>query len=339
MNKFKFYIDILFKIYLKIKSGDSLLVSITNEDNELIKIIQEKAKEYKIGNLEFYFNNQDYKTNPVVDALNNNSKILIFVGQEIDDLNNDMSKYLLDNKVDGNYVIAPLPTKDWAKEVLNERCTTAYDIFKDYLYDIIGVSEENALVNANKKNNQIKNYASSINSLKLNKLFLEDVFGSNLSMDLNKRYVSLANSHVYPNYAVELNIMDNTLNGYIESIKPFYIGSNIVDDLQLFIKDGKVVDYDCSKGYKYISSLLNKSLNPVVSSIGLVDKTETTFNEYSFYNNIVLDRTCNPYLLINSYVDDENRQIMVPIGSKTLSIDGYDQFGKKHCIYKDNGFT
>lgn len=323
MNKLNNYLDILFKLYLKINKGDSLLVSIDECYNEFIEIIKEKAREYEIDSLEFYFNNKEYGNNPVVNAINNKKKILFFIDKNNNCLNNNMARYLLDNEIDYDYVVAPLPFN----KVLNRE-----------IYDLIGIDDSNPVVEASKEKSLLKRTSKNIKNLKLNKIYLEEVFGSNLHARVDEYYTYLPGKHIYPNYVIELLMQDSSPNGYIEMIKPFYVYDSLVEDLQLYIKNGRVVDYDCTNGYKYIKNILNKDAKPTVKAIGLLDRKEPTFEEFSQYNNFVLDRTNNSYLLITSYISDDNINLYLPIGSKTLKIGGYDQMGKWYNIYQNYRF-
>lgn len=330
MDKRLGYIEVLLKNGLNVKKRDSLLISIPSTETKLALEIEKKAKELGIEDIYIFYNDLKSENNRISEYLEKHAKFLFFTSENKDDLNTEMVNDILNNDLGIDYTVAVLPSSKFITE--------------DDVYYYSSISDDNAVIEWNKKISANSKIISQIKNFKLNSLKVENLSDTGLTMRLTSEV--LGNSEhgkmrLFPNYKVEIIPEKESTKGFITATAPVTIGSVKVDELRLSINNGRVIDYDCASGFNEIKKVLDAHFTPVVEAIGLIDKEEPAYRKYYGFNNVVLDRTSNPYVLISSYDsnNDEKNYLFVPIGSGSLKVTGCNEKGKNIPIYEDEGFS
>ena len=330
MGKRDGYIEVLLRNGLNIHKRDALFISIQTGQSSLASEIEKKAREFGLEDIFIFYNDSKNKNNKLSEYIEKNAKFLFFTSENTQSLNMSMISDLINNDIGIQYTVAVLP---------NDRF-----ISEDELYYYSSISDKNAVINWNKKISDINKVVSQIKNFDLKMLNIESLNDTNLIMHFSGKTIGnseLNRMKLFPNYKVELIPEKESVKGFVKSTSAIVVGTEIVEELSLFIDNGEVKDYDCTTGNKAISEILNPSYFPVVEAIGLIDKEEPTYRKYDGFNNIVLDRTSNPYILISSYDEknDEKKSLVVPIGSLSLKVVGYNEKGKSIPLYEEEGFS
>lgn len=330
MDKRLGYIEVLLKNGLNVKKRDSLFVSISNNGKDLALDIEKKAKELGIEDIYIFYNDLDSNKNRIAEYIQKHAKFLFFTEENKDNLNMNMVNDILNNDIGIDYTVAVLPSSEFVTE--------------EDLYYYSSISDTNAVIDWNKKISNNSKIVSQIKNFKLNTLKVESLLDTKLTMKLtsdvfgNSEYGKM---RLFPNYKVEIIPQPDTVKGDVAATAPIIIGTTRVEELRLSINNGYVVDYDCESGNDIMKKILDAHSTPVVEAIGLIDQEETTYKKYTRFNNIVLDRTSNPYVLISSYdsINDEKNYLYVPIGTGSLKVTGCNETGKNIPIYEQEGFS
>jgi hypothetical protein len=330
MNKRLGYIEVLLKSGLNVKKRDILLISISNAGKELALEIEKKAKELGLEDIYIFYNDISSEKNRIADYIEKRAKFLFFTEENKDNLNMRMVNDILNNDMGIDYTVAVLPSNNFINE--------------DDLYYYSSISEKDAVIEWNKKISTNNKIISKIKNFNLNTLKVENLLDTELTMRLSSEIAGnseYGKMRLFPNYKVEIIPEKDSVNGFIAATIPTTIGTTTVDELRLSIRNGKVIDYDCASNNDEIKKVLDTNFTPVVEAIGLIDKEETTYRKYGRFNNIVLDRTSNPYVLISSYdsINDERNYLYVPIGTGSLKVTGSNETGKNIYIYEEEGFS
>ncbi len=330
MDKRAGYIEVLLRNGLNIKKKDSLLISVPNTGRELALEIEKRAKELGIEDIYIFYNNLKKGDNRIPEYIEKHAKFLFFTTENKNDLNTEMVNDILNNDIGIEYTVAVLPSHEFISE--------------DEVYYYSSISDNNAVIEWNKKISDNNKIVSQIKNFKLNTLKVESLADTKLTMKFSSDVVGNSERgrmQLFPNYKVELIPQQDTVNGYITATSPVIIGTTKVEELRLSIDSGRVVDYDCASGNGIIKKVLDYHLTPVVEAIGLVDNQEPTYEKYTKFNNIVLDRTNSPYVLISSYdaTNDEKNYLFIPIGNGSLKVNGSNENGKNIPIYEEEGFS
>ena len=118
-------------------------------------------------------------------------------------------------------------------------------------------------------------------------------------------------------------------NGIIKYNVPSPKNNLIFNNIQLRFCDGKVVDFDCSSNINILKEIVH-DLN--VSTMHLTDDSNKFFNIYGTYNNKLLDKYSSPFIKL----DYMSKELIIPIGSLSLDIVGYNK--KLTKVYENNTF-
>lgn len=330
MNKRLGYIEVLLKNGLNVKKRDSLLISIPSAGKELALEIEKKAKELGLEDINIFYNDVSGEKNKIAEYIEKHAKFLFFTEENKDNLNMRMVNDILNNDLGIDYTIAVLSSNNFINE--------------DDLYYYSSISEKDAVIEWNKKISTNNKIISKIKNFKLNTLKVESLLDTELTMRLSSQISGnseYGKMRLFPNYKVEIIPEKDSVNGFVTATIPATIGTTKVEELRLFIKNGKVIDYDCASGNGEIKKALDANFTPVVEAIGLIDKDEKTYRKYDRFNNVVLDRTSSPYVLISSYdsINDERNYLYVPIGTGSLKVTGSNETGKNIYIYEEEGFS
>jgi|GEM_PF-2935612 len=330
MEKRLGYIEVLLRNALNIKKRDSLLISIPSAGKEMALEIEKKAKELGIEDIYIFYNNLSGARNRIAEYIEKHAKFLLFTTENKDNLNTQMVNDILNNDLGIDYTVALFPSDDFITE--------------DELYYYSSITEKDAVVEWNKKISSNNKIVSQIKNFKLNTLKVESLLDTELTMRLSPEVFGnsyASKMRLFPNYKVELIPEKNTVNGYISATGPTMIGNAAIEELRLAVKNGRVVDYDYISGNEEIRKILDSNFAPTIEAIGLIDKESATYKKYTKFNNIVLDRTSNPYVLISSYdaMNDEKNYLFVPIGNGSLKVTGCNENGKNIPIYEEEVFS
>lgn len=329
MDKMTSYAEVLLRNGLNINKKDSLFISIPSTSSELAIALINQAKKIGIDDLYVYYNDISSKDNHLTDYITKRAKFLFFTSGNDDSLNMNMIYDLVNNDVDLKYTIALLPNSN--------------NLSIDDIFYYSSMDENNPLGTCKKSNSNNDRIVSQIKNFKLNKMKIESLKDTCLTMDLNGEVLGNSNlkgMRFFPNYKVELIVKPESTEGFITAGTTTFKNS-VIEELRLSIKKGKVVDYDCATSFVSAKEILDLSKKPTVEAVGLISSDSPTYMKYGVHNNLVLDRTSSPYILISSYDEknDEKGYLVVPIGSGLLKVTGYNENSKAISLYEEENFS
>lgn len=329
MEKRISYMNVLLKNGLNIKKNNSLFISIPNKHKYMAIELEYIARSFGVEDI-FIFYNDISCQNKMAEYIDKGAKFLFFTSEDNESLNMQIINDIINNDLGIDYTVAILPTHESITD-------------KD-LYKYSSINSEDAVMDWNKMISSNSKMVSQIRNFKLNMLKVESLNDTNITMKLTGNILGNSETkkmRLFPNYKIEIVPVEGTANGYVNATMPVMINNVVVEELRLFLRNGHVVDYDCSTGAKEASVFFNPYFNPMLDSVGLIDKEAPTYDKYTTFNNIVLDRTSKPYILVSSYDEekDEKQQLFIPIASKCLKVVGYNEDGKNMSIYEDEGFS
>ena len=330
MTKRECYIEVLLRNGLNLHKKDALFISIQISQSDFASEIEKKAREFGLEDIFIFYNDSKNKNNKLSEYIEKDAKFLFFTSENTQSLNMAMVSDLINNDIGIQYTVAVLPNQNIISE--------------EELYYYSSISDKDAVINWNRKISDNNKIVSQIKNFDLKMLKIENLIDTNLTMHFSGKIIGNSEFNrmkLFPNYKVELIPNTESVKGFVKATSAIVVGTEIVEELSLYIDNGAVKEYDCTAGNKAVKEILNPSYSPVVEAIGLIDKEAPTYRKYDGYNNIVLDRTSNPYILISSYDEknDDKKRLVVPIGSVSLKVVGYNEKGKCIPLYEEEGFS
>lgn len=326
----KKYIKTVLKKGLGIKKGQHLFISIPKECMYLNLEILEVAEEMGIKDITICEVNKLFNNGNLTKAIEEGASILFLINNNQNKKYVEMLDYVLANDLGVNYTIALAPKDIEAeKELLKLYCS---------------LDESDGSKTWEEIENELVKKAARAKALELDTIVVEDCMDTKFNFAFDgsfKTSTQYKRMPIFPKYSLEMVPKNGAVNGYIGATANTYFDSEPVEELRLSIKKGKVVDFDATKGGTIAEKYLGQACDTEVTSIGLIDSSEMTYDKYGSYNNFVLDKERSPYVLLRSYntLEDESKFIYVPVGSGLLKIYGINEKGKKLPLYEEEAFT
>ena len=218
----------------------------------------------------------------------------------------DVMELTMMNK--NRWCVAGVPNPEWAQKVYN---TTDVDqLWKDILY-MARIDEDgyNSLIN-------------HVESLKVRKEFLNRAHfdalryegpGTELTVQLPAKHLWLSGMEMdvngipfLPNIPTEEVFTapyKYGINGRVSSSMPLVYQGNVIDELWLEFKDGKVVDFDAKAGKNILEELINTDEGAsYIGEVALVDITSPIYKLGKiFYNTLYDENAASHFALGRAY--------------------------------------
>ena len=218
----------------------------------------------------------------------------------------DVMELTMMNK--NRWCVAGVPNPEWAQKVYN---TTDVDqLWKDILY-MARIDEDgyNSLIN-------------HVESLKVRKEFLNRAHfdalryegpGTELTVQLPAKHLWLSGMEMdvngipfLPNIPTEEVFTapyKYGINGRVSSSMPLVYQGNVIDELWLEFKDGKVVDFDAKAGKNILEELINTDEGAsYIGEVALVDITSPIYKLGKiFYNTLYNENAASHFALGRAY--------------------------------------
>ena len=218
----------------------------------------------------------------------------------------DVMELTMMNK--NRWCVAGVPNPEWAQKVYN---TTDVDqLWKDILY-MARIDEDgyNSLIN-------------HVESLKVRKEFLNRAHfdalryegpGTELTVQLPAKHLWLSGMEMDVN---DIPFLPNIpteevftapykygINGRVSSSMPLVYQGNVIDELWLEFKDGKVVDFDAKAGKNILEELINTDEGAsYIGEVALVDITSPIYKLGKiFYNTLYDENAASHFALGRAY--------------------------------------
>lgn len=401
------YCELLAKVGANIQKGQYVVISGPISEPEFMEILVEEcykcgareveiqwqsskfeALDYKyvdtkdLGNLkewqhkkwEFYVKNEPvriYIESEAPDALKDvDSKKLAEVGKS---LRPQIRKYR--DLIDDNYqwLIAAVPSKEWAKEVfpsLNEE--DAYNALWEAILSTSRVYEHSHPIDEWEKHDRnLTKRSEELNAMKLVKLIYKSSNGTDFSLELNPDVKwegggeFTKNTKVYfnPNIPSE-EIFTSPIKGKIEgkvvSTKPLSYNGKLIENFYFIFENGKVKECHAEKGDDVLHEIVNTDEgSKMLGECALIPFDSPINNSNILFFNTLFDENASCHLALGAgfnslYKDYEkytleelnekgiNKSLIhvdFMIGSKDMDIKGIDVNGKTHQIFKDGNWA
>lgn len=326
----KDYIKTVLKKGLGIKKEQTLFVSIPKECMYLNLLIIQVAEEMGIKNITICEVEELFKNGSLSKAIEEGANLLFLINSNKDKKYVEMLNYITANDLGVNYTIALAP-----KDVKAEQ-----ELLKLYC----SLDEADGCKVWEEIESELVKKVARTKSLELDTIVVEDYMDTEFSFAFDsdfKTSTQYKRMSLFPKYSLEMVPKKGGVNGFIGATASTYFDAEPVEELRISIKDGRVVDFDATKGGAIAEKYLGKSCETEVESIGIIESGEMTYDKYGSYNNFVLDKERCPYVLLKSYneKEDESKYIYVPVGSGLLKIYGINEKGKKLSLYEEEGFA
>lgn len=277
---------------------------------------------------------------------------------------------VLKNKVQWCVVSVPIPK--WAKKVFPELPEReAMSMLWDAIFSAMRVTGDGGAVERWQKHlDTLETRQKKLNSLRLKSLHYTDPRGTDLTVELPEghrwqagRNVTATNRTFTPNMPVEAIFtapLRTGVNGVVLSSLPFTLNGNIVDRIQLVLKDGKIAEAYAEKGRDALKAALAADENAsYFGEVTLVPFGSPISKQgLSFYNPLFDENmrcsisagSANPECLeggedmsdeelVSRGLNRSSARTCLIIGTAELSVVGTTGDGKEVPIITDGNFA
>lgn len=271
------------------------------------------------------------------------------------------------------WCIVGVPGKAWAKKVfptLDEN--EAVDALWDAILETARVDENDPVENWHKHNEFLHKQATKLKNLDLRKLVYHSENGTDFEVELIPGGIWGASSEKLrdgrefnPNIPTEevfTSPFRGKCNGTLVATKPLSYNGSLIEDFSITFKDGKVSEVHAKKNQKVLEEMVKMDegasmlgevalvpYNSPINNTGLLFY-ETLYDENAACHvalgagfNMTLpesqEREITQEEAFDRGINDSMIHVDFMVGSKDLSIVGYDKNNKKIQIFKDGDWA
>ncbi|MGL4949435.1 MAG: aminopeptidase, partial [Anaeroplasmataceae bacterium] len=273
----------------------------------------------------------------------------------------------------GQWCVCAVPQKDWALKVFpNMSEEESMEKLWEAILTASRVLEDGKVIE-NKWSNHIKELQQK--SKKLNELNLQSLhFKNSIGTDLT---VGLANDNIFiggADYRVPDNVMFSAnipteeifcmphklkVNGKVFSTKPLSYQGDLIKDLYLEFKDGKVIDYSAKSGLQSLKSLIEfDEGSSYLGEVALVAHNSPISNMNILFYNTLFDENASCHLALGSSYETNMKNgsnlskeelekngfnsskthVDFMFGSSDMSVTGITVDGKEITIFENGNY-
>lgn len=280
------------------------------------------------------------------------------------------SEHMMASKT--QWAIVAYPNEAWAKKVFPTLPSeeAVEKLLEAILYTSRVDENSSAVENWHKHIENLDKHNKVLNDFDFKMLHFENSLGTNLDIELVENHIwagggELSGNGVLfaPNIPTEETFTmphNQKINGTVVSTKPLNVRGKIIPEFKLVFKDGRVVDFEASKEYETLKTLLetdegSKSLGEValVSYDSPISKLNVLF-----YNTLFDENASCHLALGNAYsmnikggttmTEEElkkygynvsNIHVDFMFGSSDMEITGITKKGEKVAIFRKGNFV
>ncbi len=297
-----------------------------------------------------------------------NPEIMAKVGKENAIKMKPVSDSIMSGKIRWN--VGAMPSETWAAEVFPELpLEEAMAKLWDYIFKCTRVDQEDPIAAWDLHTEELFKNRNYLNEMKFKELHYRAP-GTDLKVGLPKGHLWVAgpkkaNDGVYfiPNIPTEeVFTMNerNSVNGTLASTMPLNLRGSLVEDFSFTFKDGKVVDFDARVGKENLGKLMEMDEGAkFLGEVALVPVNSPISNLNTIFYNTLYDENASchfalgkayPYTLEGGTEMTEEQlkeaganlsltHVDFMVGSKDLDIDGIDEDGNVHPIFRKGNWA
>ncbi|MBM7584062.1 aminopeptidase [Bacillus pakistanensis] len=280
----------------------------------------------------------------------------------------DFRQYISGGRI--NWLIAAIPTKEWAKTIFPELSTDdAVSKLWEQIFYTTRVDQEDPVPLWKEHISAMNTRADYLNRRKYKTLHYKGP-GTDLTIDLHTQtkwlcaeFINDQEVHFVPNLPTEevFTIPIKTgVNGTVSSTKPLNYGGNLIQNFSLTFKDGKVVDFQAEQGYEVLKNLLSADEGaPYLGEVALVPHDSPISNTGIVFNNTLFDENASCHIALGNALNicvekgknmtkeeldnigfnDSIIHVDFMIGSGELDIEGERTDGTKEPIFRNGNWA
>lgn len=275
--------------------------------------------------------------------------------------------YRMTNRV--SWTIISVPTEEWAEKVFPElKGEEAIAKLWDTIFEMTRVDQDDPIKAWDMHREQLNEKAAYLNGKKYKKLHYRAP-GTDLTIEFPKNYTWVSagsenddGASFIPNIPTEEIFtlpLKTGVNGVVSSTKPLNYSGNVIDNLSLTFKDGKIVDFQAEKGYETLKQIIETDEGShYLGEVALVPNSSPISQSGLIFFNTLFDENASCHLAIGkaypcfedadklSKEDIEKRgsnkslvHVDFMIGSAELDIDGETEDGKTEPVFRNGNWA
>lgn len=275
--------------------------------------------------------------------------------------------YRMTNRV--SWTIISVPTEEWAEKVFPElKGEEAIAKLWDTIFEMTRVDQDDPIKAWDMHREQLNEKAAYLNEKKYKKLHYRAP-GTDLTIEFPKNYTWVSagsenddGASFIPNIPTEEVFtlpLKTGVNGVVSSTKPLNYSGNVIENLSLTFKDGKIVDFQAEKGYETLKQIIETDEGShYLGEVALVPNSSPISQSGLIFFNTLFDENASCHLAIGkaypcfedadklSKEDIEKRgsnkslvHVDFMIGSAELDIDGETEDGKTEPVFRNGNWA
>lgn len=260
------------------------------------------------------------------------------------------------------WVMAPYPTKSWAKKIYPELDTeAAYNKMLDDFLAFARIGSKEDFVEHSK---QLMSLADKANELDIVELHYKSKTADlRVPLHPNNQFAG-GQAKTGQGTAFSSNIPTEEIfamptkygaNGTVSSTRPFILRDQMVEGLKMTFQDGKLVDYSVTAGEDIMKQLVESSPEGVyLGESALVTKNSPIFQSNRVYYEILLDENAGAHIALGNVlsgfnlkqgteadkdVNEANYHIDIIIGSEDLNVTATLKDGSQVDLIKNGEWS
>lgn len=210
-----------------------------------------------------------------------------------------------------HWCVAAAATIGWAKRVFpdleaSEACEKLWQV----IFDICRVNDPNCLASWAEHNTRLKERASKLNEMKLEKLHFTGP-GTSLVVGLNERAAFIGGSDKGPSGApFEPNVPTEevfttpdwrTVEGSVSTTRPFFINGVLIEDLKVEFKKGEISSFEARSGGETFEAYINSDPGARrLGEVALVGIDSPIYQSGLVFQEILFDENAACHIAIGS---------------------------------------
>lgn len=268
-----------------------------------------------------------------------------------------------------SWCIAATSTLGFSKKVFPKSDDPVTDLWNQ-IFEICFINTENPIEEWEKQVIKSENRSNILNKYKFKMLHYTNSLGTDLKIGLTDKTIwcgagekNLDGRKILvnlPTFEVFTSPDKNKTNGVVYSSKPLVYNGTLIENIRLEFKDGKVVNFDASKGKDVLEGIIKADENScMLGEAALVDYNSPISNSNIIFYTTLYDENAACHLALGNgfktalengvnlsleELDElglNNSVVHVDfmIGTKDLCITGIDSYGNEKEIFKDGNFV
>lgn len=268
-----------------------------------------------------------------------------------------------------SWCIASLPNKAWADKVFSNQ-DNSLELLWDKIFEINYLNEVDPLKHINENIKEKKELCDVLNNFSIKSLHFSNSLGTDVEIGLLDNGVwatgdtCLKNGKNvlvnYPSLEIFTSPHKYNINGVIKASMPLLVAGVVVEELEINLEKGKIVDVKSKTNEEILNKLINNESGAnYLGEIALVENNSPISNTNILYYTTLLDENASCHFAFgaafpecclgsDNLSDDEkdklglnvsNTHVDVMFGTKDLYITGKTQDEKDIVIFENGNFS